>query len=294
MDAARLDHRALLGARPGLRRRDGQVHGAVPRPPGRAGAERDREHAVLRLRRDRRCVAYAGSSGVAFNLEHLFKITPAQAEIGKWILLIIGVHVALNFPFSVYGGVISGFQRYDINNMVAIVTSLAVAAVNVGGAPGRIRAVALVAATTCVRVVAYFVYRLQRLPGLPGPADPAVALPARPAARSHRLQRLLVDHRLGQQAELPARRAGHRRVPGPGAGCGLGAGRADHLRHAAPHQPVERRPVPGHRRQRRLAAERRGCSRSCSRAPGCRSRWSLPIAAAADRAGRSADSRVAG
>ena len=42
--------------------------------------------------------------------EHVFSINQAQAEIGKWILLIIGVNVAINFPFSVYGGVSSGFQ----------------------------------------------------------------------------------------------------------------------------------------------------------------------------------------
>ena len=136
----------------------GQVHGAVPRPPERAGAERDRQHAVLRVR-GLGLVAYAAAAGVAFNLDHLFNITPAQAETGKWILLIIGVHVAINFPFSVYGGVISGFQRYDINNMVAIVTSIAVAAVNVAVLLAGYGLIALVAATTCVRVVTYFIYR---------------------------------------------------------------------------------------------------------------------------------------
>jgi len=75
-------------------------------------------------------VAYGVAAIVAFNLEHLFRITPDQAEIGKWILLIIAIHICLNFPFSVYGGVISGFQRYDQNNMVAIVSTTAVALVN--------------------------------------------------------------------------------------------------------------------------------------------------------------------
>ena len=45
-------------------------------------------------------LAYAAAAGIAFNLEHLFRITPAQAETGKWITLIIGAYVALNFPFS--------------------------------------------------------------------------------------------------------------------------------------------------------------------------------------------------
>jgi O-antigen/teichoic acid export membrane protein len=104
-------------------------------------------------------VAYGLAAGVAFNLDHLFKITPEQAETGKWILLLIAVHVSMNFPFSVYGGVISGFQRFDANNMVAIVTSIAVAAVNAGVLLAGYGLIALVAATTCVRVVAYFVYR---------------------------------------------------------------------------------------------------------------------------------------
>ena len=76
-------------------------------------------------------LAYLVVIGLAFNLEHVFRITQAQAEIGKWILLIIGVNVAINFPFSVYGGVSSGFQRYDINNMVAIVSNVLVAVVNI-------------------------------------------------------------------------------------------------------------------------------------------------------------------
>jgi O-antigen/teichoic acid export membrane protein len=105
-------------------------------------------------------LAYAGVAGIAFNLEHLFKITPAQAETGKYVLLLIAVHVSLNFPFSVYGGVMVGFQRYDANNMVAIVTSVAIAAVNAAVLLAGYGLIALVAATTCVRVVAYFVYRM--------------------------------------------------------------------------------------------------------------------------------------
>jgi len=105
------------------------------------------------------CVAYGVAAIVAFNLDHLFRITPDQAEIGKWILLIIAIHICLNFPFSVYGGVISGFQRYDQNNMVAIVSTTAVALVNFVVLRAGFGLIALVAATTCVRIIAYFVYR---------------------------------------------------------------------------------------------------------------------------------------
>ena len=104
-------------------------------------------------------LAYAVVVGVAFNLDHLFNITSAQAETGQWVLLIIGIYVALNFPFSVYGGIISGFQRYDVNSVQAVITSLVVALVNFGVLKSGYGLVPLVAATTTVRVAAYFIYR---------------------------------------------------------------------------------------------------------------------------------------
>jgi O-antigen/teichoic acid export membrane protein len=104
-------------------------------------------------------IAYTVVIAVAFNLGHLFRITPEQAETGKWVLLIIGIYVALNFPFSVYGGIISGFQRYDINNGQAVLTSLVVAATNAIVLLSGYGLVTLVASTTCVRVLSYFIYR---------------------------------------------------------------------------------------------------------------------------------------
>ena len=98
-------------------------------------------------------------------------ITPDQAQTGKWILLIIGVNVSLNFPFSVFGGVINGFQRYDLNNMVAIAhqhrrRASSTSSVLLAG----YGLVALVAATTCVRVARLFRLPPQRLSDLPGAA----------------------------------------------------------------------------------------------------------------------------
>ena len=103
--------------------------------------------------------AYAIVIGVAFNLGHVFKLTADQAYTGRWVLLIIGTYVALNFPFNVYGGIISGFQRYDINNGQAILTSVVVAAVNATMLLTGHGLVGLVAATTSVRILAYFIYR---------------------------------------------------------------------------------------------------------------------------------------
>jgi O-antigen/teichoic acid export membrane protein len=104
-------------------------------------------------------LAYLIIIGLAFNLDHVFRISAAEAQTGQWILLIIGLNVAANFPFSIFGGIIGGFQRYDINNLVAIVSSVAVAVANVIVLIAGHGLIALVAATTAVRIVTYFVYR---------------------------------------------------------------------------------------------------------------------------------------
>ena len=104
--------------------------------------------------------AYLVVIALAMSLDHFFRITPEQADVGKWILLIIGLNIACNFPFSVFGGVIDGFQRYDRNNIVAIVTSVCVAIANAAVLLAGYGLVALVAATTAVRLLAYAVYRM--------------------------------------------------------------------------------------------------------------------------------------
>ncbi|MGH9310476.1 MAG: lipopolysaccharide biosynthesis protein, partial [Vicinamibacterales bacterium] len=113
-------------------------------------------------------VAYGGVALVAFNLEHIFAITPEQAAVGKWILLIIGVYIGMHFPFGVYGGVISGFQRFDVNNTMAVIVSVTAAVVNVAVLRAGYDLVTLVAATTFVRVCGYFVYRRNAFRVFPG------------------------------------------------------------------------------------------------------------------------------
>ena len=104
--------------------------------------------------------AYLVVIALAFNLQHFFRITPEQAQIGKWILLIIGLNIACNFPFSVFGGVIDGFQRYDRNNLVAVVSSLCIAIANAMVLIMGYGLIPLVAATTTVRLLTYGVYRM--------------------------------------------------------------------------------------------------------------------------------------
>jgi O-antigen/teichoic acid export membrane protein len=104
------------------------------------------------------CLAYLVAAIVAFNLGFFFKVTPEQAALGKWVLLVIGVPVALNFPFSVFGGIVVGFQRQHLNGVVAIIVSTLVVTANVAVLMSGFGLVALVLATTTVRVLAYGVY----------------------------------------------------------------------------------------------------------------------------------------
>ena len=105
-------------------------------------------------------VTYAGVALIAFNLDAITRLTPAEAATSRTLLLIVGVNVALRFVFGIYGGVIVGFQRYHLNNLTSIATSLVVAGVNVAVLLAGFGVVELVAATTAVRVAALLVYRL--------------------------------------------------------------------------------------------------------------------------------------
>ncbi len=105
---------------------------------------------------------------IALNLGLMSKLTPAQVETSRTLLLIIGANVAARFIFGVYGGVIVGFQRYHLNNLTSIATSLAVAATNVIVLLSGYGIVALVAATTIVRILALLVYRSNAYRTFPG------------------------------------------------------------------------------------------------------------------------------
>ena len=105
-------------------------------------------------------VAYGVFLLLAFNIQHVFSLSPGQLSTGRSLMLIIGVYVSLGFPFSIFGGIINGFQRYDLNNVVGVCSSLVVAAVNVAMLLSGATLVQLVMATTSLRILTYFVYRL--------------------------------------------------------------------------------------------------------------------------------------
>jgi O-antigen/teichoic acid export membrane protein len=105
-------------------------------------------------------IAYAIFLLLAFNIQRVFNLSPEQLSTGRSLTLIIGVYVSMGFPFSIFGGIINGFQRYDLNNVVGVCSSLVVAAVNVVMLLSGATLVQLVMATTTLRIVTYFVYRL--------------------------------------------------------------------------------------------------------------------------------------
>jgi O-antigen/teichoic acid export membrane protein len=103
-------------------------------------------------------LAYAAIMGVAFSLGALFNITAEQALIGRTVLLIIGLNVAVAFPFIVFGAILNGFQRHYLASVVSVGTTLVAAGVNVAVILAGHGLVGLVAATTLVRIVALGLY----------------------------------------------------------------------------------------------------------------------------------------
>jgi O-antigen/teichoic acid export membrane protein len=96
---------------------------------------------------------------IAVYLPHFFHLSPDQVHVGRIVLLIISLNVAAGTAFSVFGAVINGFQRYDLNNVVGTVSSVVTAAVNVAVLAAGFGLIELVTATTLVRLLTYFVYR---------------------------------------------------------------------------------------------------------------------------------------
>jgi len=104
-------------------------------------------------------VMYLAAIAVALGLGRLFHLDPEQVRVGRIVLLVVSANVAVSTSFSVFGGVINGFQRYDLNNIVGTISSLVTAAVNVAVLLAGYGLITLVVATTVVRLLALFVYR---------------------------------------------------------------------------------------------------------------------------------------
>jgi O-antigen/teichoic acid export membrane protein len=104
-------------------------------------------------------LVYVIAMVVAALMPVIFNLDPSQVNVGRTVLLIIAANVTLHFVFSVYGGVVNGFQYYYLNNVIGTVTTIAGATVNVIVLWLGYGLVELVAATTLVRVAPYYLYR---------------------------------------------------------------------------------------------------------------------------------------
>ena len=105
---------------------------------------------------------------VALFLDRLFHLGPEQVAVGRMVLLIVSVNVAAGMGFTVFGGVINGFQRYDVNNIVGTISTVVTALVNVLVLAAGYGLVELVVATTAVRLLTYGVYRANAYQVFPG------------------------------------------------------------------------------------------------------------------------------
>jgi len=113
-------------------------------------------------------LTYVAAIIVAVYLGKFFQLTPDQVHLGRIVLLVTSVNVAIGTAASVFGGVINGFQRYDLNNVVGTVSSVITAAVNIVVLALGYGLVELVIWTAAVRVLTYWVYRANAYRVFPG------------------------------------------------------------------------------------------------------------------------------
>jgi O-antigen/teichoic acid export membrane protein len=113
-------------------------------------------------------VTYLVAIVVAVFLGRLFNLGPEQVYLGRIVLLVVSVNVAAGMAFTVFGGVINGFQRYDLNNIVGTISTVVTAVVNVLVLIAGYGLVELVVATSAVRLLTYWVYRANAYRVFPG------------------------------------------------------------------------------------------------------------------------------
>ncbi len=99
-------------------------------------------------------------AAVAWNIGHVFDLPPAQAHTGRILMMMIGAQVAIGLPFTIFGGVVNGFQRTYLNAIVSGCVSVSVVAVNLLVVWSGGGLVELVGCMTATRLLGYVAYRL--------------------------------------------------------------------------------------------------------------------------------------
>jgi O-antigen/teichoic acid export membrane protein len=113
-------------------------------------------------------VMYLAAGAVAVWMDSIFHLAPGQTHTARVVLLVVTLNVAASTAFSVFGGVINGFQRYDLNNVVGTASSVATAIVNVAVLMAGGGLITLVIATTSVRILTLWIYRANAYRVFPG------------------------------------------------------------------------------------------------------------------------------
>jgi O-antigen/teichoic acid export membrane protein len=85
-------------------------------------------------------------------------IPPGQVHTAQLVILILGLRIAVGFPMTVFGAVTTARQYFALNGAIAIVVTLANAAVTYLVLAAGHGLVPLVAATTAVAIASYAAY----------------------------------------------------------------------------------------------------------------------------------------
>ncbi len=113
-------------------------------------------------------VMYGAAGVLSLFVDRVFHLAPDQTRTAQIVLLVVTLNVAASTAFSVFGGVINGFQRYDLNNVVGSASSIVTALVNVAVLLAGYGLIELVVAMTAVRVLTLWVYRANAYRVFPG------------------------------------------------------------------------------------------------------------------------------
>ncbi len=60
---------------------------------------------------------------LAFLFPSIFKISPEFKTQVQWVVLLVGVNLALSFPAGVFNGILLGMERFDLNNLFNLVNN---------------------------------------------------------------------------------------------------------------------------------------------------------------------------
>ena len=158
----------------------------------RARAQRDRQHAVLRLQRARPGRLLASSSPSPSTSATSSTSRRHQAQTGKWMLLIIGVYVALELSVQQSSAASSAASSATTSTTSsAIVSSVIVARSSTRRCSGRLRPDhAGRGDDERADASRYFIYRRNAYKVFPALRIRPSLFRAQPPARGHRLQRL--------------------------------------------------------------------------------------------------------